>query len=133
MNCLFLRMMMMTMMKTVPGIREEQVREIVEYLSSEDTWSDSYDFSDYTSSDLDIKCKKHGTGLSLEQSRDSALVYQRLLASFQKVDTVSSGSSTSQNSPPLIAKVMQHIGYRLVALMHEVSSGEGGAPSPRMS
>uniref|UniRef100_A0A8D8X929 Synaptotagmin-like protein 5 n=1 Tax=Cacopsylla melanoneura TaxID=428564 RepID=A0A8D8X929_9HEMI len=121
------------LMKTVPGIREDQVREIVEYLSSEDTWSDSYDSSDYTSSDLDIKCKKHGTGLSLEQSRDSALVYQRLLASFQKVDTVSSDSSTSQNSPPLIAKVMQHIGSRLVALMHEVSSGEGGAPSPRMS
>lgn len=119
------------LMKTVPGIREDQVREIVEYLSSEDTWSDSYDSSDYTSSDLDVGCKKHG-GLSPEQTRDSALVYQRLLASFHKVDTASSDSSASQNSPPLIAKVMQHIGSRLVALMHEVSSGEG-APSPRMS
>ncbi len=37
------------LMRTVPGINEEQVREIVEYLSSEDTWSDSYDSSDYTS------------------------------------------------------------------------------------
>ena len=42
------------LMKTVPGINEEQVKEIVEYLSSEDTWSDSYDSSDYTSSDLDL-------------------------------------------------------------------------------
>ncbi|XP_037081560.1 uncharacterized protein LOC119102299, partial [Pollicipes pollicipes] len=41
------------MMKSVPGINEAQVREIVEYLSSEDTWSDSYDSSDYTSSDLE--------------------------------------------------------------------------------
>ena len=43
-------------MKTVPGIRDEQVREIVEYLSSEETWSDSYDssdYTDYTSSDLE--------------------------------------------------------------------------------
>lgn len=31
---------------------------------------------------------------------------------------------TPQNSPPLIAKVMHHIGSRLVALMHEVSSSE---------
>lgn len=119
------------LMKTVPGIRDDQVKEIVEYLSSEDTWSDSYDSSDYTSSDIDVGCKKHA-GLSPEQTRDSALVYQRLLASFHKVDTASSDSSLSQNSPPLIAKVMQHIGSRLVALMHEVSSGEG-APSPRMS
>jgi synaptotagmin-like protein len=28
------------------------------------------------------------------------------------------------NSPPIIAKVMHHIGSRLVALMHEVSSGD---------
>merc|ERR1712106_287724 len=41
------------LMKTVPGINDQQVKEIVEYLSSEDTWSDSYDSSDYTSSDLE--------------------------------------------------------------------------------
>merc|ERR550532_1565667 len=44
------------LMKTVPGINDEQVKEIVEYLSSEDTWSDSYDssdYTDYTSSDLE--------------------------------------------------------------------------------
>ena len=45
------------LMRTVPGINEQQVKEIVEYLSSEDTWSDSYDSSDYTdatSSDLEV-------------------------------------------------------------------------------
>merc|ERR1719454_1286056 len=44
------------LMKTVPGINDEQVKEIVEYLSSEDAWSDSCDSSDYTdhtSSDLE--------------------------------------------------------------------------------
>jgi len=44
------------LMNTVPGINEQQVKEIVEYLSSEDTWSDSYDssdYTDYTSSDLE--------------------------------------------------------------------------------
>ena len=44
------------LMKTVPGINDDQVKEIVEYLSSEDTWSDSYDssdYTDYTSSDLE--------------------------------------------------------------------------------
>ena len=44
------------LMKTVPGINDEQVKEIVEYLSSEDAWSDSCDssdYTDYTSSDLE--------------------------------------------------------------------------------
>ena len=42
-----------SLMKKVPDINDEQVREIVEYLSSEDTWSDSCDSSDYTTSDLE--------------------------------------------------------------------------------
>merc|ERR1719418_432447 len=44
------------LMKTVPGINDDQVKELVEYLSSEDTWSDSCDssdYTDYTSSDLE--------------------------------------------------------------------------------
>ena len=44
------------LMKTVPGINDQQVKEIVEYLSSEDAWSDSCDssdYTDYTSSDLE--------------------------------------------------------------------------------
>jgi hypothetical protein len=166
------------LMKTVPGIRDEQVREIVEYLSSEDTWSDSYDSSDYTSSDLEgayymqqhskagasiaggkselqeqisASCQqiisKFDTSLEDDDdhqdrggglNRDTAFVYQRLVASFSKMageqqNTVSdrkgnhspSSDSTPYSSPPLIAKVMHHIGSRLVALMHEVSGGEG--------
>ncbi|XP_012265813.2 uncharacterized protein LOC105691685 isoform X1 [Athalia rosae] len=159
------------LMKTVPGIRDEQVKEIVEYLSSEDTWSDSYDSSDYTSSDLEgaggrrsalqeqisqscqqIISKFDTTGgaaaaespLSGKESvtssqpaqplncRDTAFVYQKLVQSFTKMtgDGVSSDAcSTPHSSPPLIAKVMHHIGSRLVALMHEVSEG-GPAVQP---
>ncbi|XP_040175326.1 uncharacterized protein LOC120908423 isoform X2 [Anopheles arabiensis] len=211
------------LMKTVPGIRDEQVREIVEYLSSEDTWSDSYDSSDYTSSDLEgtaaaaavvggnpfglqeeisASCRQiiskfdgssarkdeegdigdgglvtvaqkeespliaHHRHHHLQQqqqqhqppyhqtplSKETAFVYQRLVASLSKVvvsepparvdtsdepiDTGANGSpatgtagaaNSSSSSPPLIAKVMHHIGSRLVALMHEVSSGESHA------
>lgn len=112
------------LMKTVPGIRDEQVKEIVEYLSSEDTWSDSYDSSDYTSSDLE-------TGSRLQdENRDTAFVYQKLMASLRKIEVPSSDSSTSRNSPPLVTKVMQHIGSRLVALMHAVSENPG---TPRAS
>ncbi|XP_020287171.1 uncharacterized protein LOC109856376 [Pseudomyrmex gracilis] len=159
------------LMKTVPGIRDEQVREIVEYLSSEDTWSDSYDSSDYTSSDLECaaggrrsalqeqisqscqqiiskfdttsgdatlsdkekeQLKEPGseTGTVIQPApylgRDTAFVYQKLVQSFTKMtgDGVSSdANSTPHSSPPLIAKVMHHIGSRLVALMHEVSEG----------
>lgn len=157
------------LMKTVPGIRDEQVREIVEYLSSEDTWSDSYDSSDYTSSDLEgaaggrrsalqeqisQSCQQiiskfdttsvggdtalsdkereqiKGSGSAMQPApclgRDTAFVYQKLVQSFTKMagDGVSSdANSTPHSSPPLIAKVMHHIGSRLVALMHEVSEG----------
>uniref|UniRef100_A0A182RQC8 C2 domain-containing protein n=2 Tax=Anopheles funestus TaxID=62324 RepID=A0A182RQC8_ANOFN len=204
------------LMKTVPGIRDEQVREIVEYLSSEDTWSDSYDSSDYTSSDLegtaaavaegnpfglqeeisascrqiinkfDSSVRKDEEGdigdgglvtLAMSEkeesplvahhrhhhpqqqqqppyhqtplSKETAFVYQRLVASLSKVVSNESPSketkdppvdmqstvpgiaatsgANSSSSPPLIAKVMHHIGSRLVALMHEVSSGESHA------
>lgn len=149
------------LMKTVPGIRDDQVREIVEYLSSEDTWSDSYDSSDYTSSDLEgatvaksalqqqisASCQQiinkfdnniedeegdegdGGINDSQGLNRETAFVYQKLVASFNKMAAGDGmGSESKQNgphcSPPLIAKVMHHIGSRLVALMHEVSSGE---------
>lgn len=154
------------LMKTVPGINDDQVREIVEYLSSEETWSDSYDSSDYTSSDLEgagaasstnkselqeqisASCQQiiknfessvigdkegdMGDGGLFEESqglnRETALVYQKLVASFSKISNSSSSNETQQidskGSPPIFAKVMSHIGTRLVALMHEVSSGE---------
>nr|XP_018897966.1 PREDICTED: uncharacterized protein LOC109031092 isoform X1 [Bemisia tabaci]XP_018897967.1 PREDICTED: uncharacterized protein LOC109031092 isoform X1 [Bemisia tabaci] len=126
------------LMKTVPGIRDDQVKEIVEYLSSEDTWSDSYDSSDYTSSDLEMnnKSAQEGAGPVLLEGRkkdDTDLVYQRLVASFNRIDAHSqnSDSSSSHSSPPLITKVMQHIGSRLVALMHEVSSNDSHESSPK--
>ncbi|XP_014370968.2 uncharacterized protein LOC106720730 [Papilio machaon] len=121
------------LMKTVPGIRDEEVREIVEYLSSEDTWSDSYDSSDYAGSDLEgtsanrsalrkqisDSCReiidefdRGNDAGSLE--RDAVGAYQKLAATLGRA---------GEGSPPLFGKVMRHIGGRLVALMHEVSGG----------
>lgn len=158
------------LMKTVPGINDDQVREIVEYLSSEDTWSDSYDSSDYTSSDLEGTAAKSPHKLELQQQisascqqiinkfekiehdeegdigdgglvtvprapsaqgmNETAVVYQRLMASLNKYTKADEKPVPPPgNSPPLFAKVMQHIGTRLVALMHEVSSGESHASS----
>ncbi|XP_028159320.1 uncharacterized protein LOC114352064 isoform X1 [Ostrinia furnacalis] len=121
------------LMKTVPGIRDEQVREIVEYLSSEDTWSDSYDSSDYAGSDLEgtqnrsalrkqisDSCREiidefdKGNSEAGSLERDAAGAYRRLAATLGRA---------GEGSPPLFGKVMRHIGGRLVALMHEVSAG----------
>ena len=74
-------------MKSVPGINDQQVKEIVEYLSSEDTWSDSYDSSDYTSSDLEA------AGAVLDQSTllpellggDRSDLQQQISASCQEI------------------------------------------------
>lgn len=157
------------LMKTVPGINDDQVREIVEYLSSEETWSDSYDSSDYTSSDLEgaasstskselqeqisascqqIIKKFEGSvgdpegvigdgGLFDEKqclNRETALVYHKLVSSFSKINNEKQ-QKESNHSPPIFAKVMSHIGTRLVALMHEVSSSESHAShsSPKPS
>ncbi|XP_050667518.1 uncharacterized protein LOC126967134 isoform X2 [Leptidea sinapis] len=121
------------LMKTVPGIRDEEVREIVEYLSSEDTWSDSYDSSDYAGSDLEGSVNRSALRKQISEScreiidefdkgsndtgsleRDAVGAYQRLAATLGRA---------GEGSPPLFGKVMRHIGGRLVALMHEVSAG----------
>lgn len=150
------------LMKTVPGIKDEQVRELVEYFSSEDTWSDSYDSSDYTSSDKESAVRKSskiqqqisascqqiiekfdngkaakiipdeegdmGDGGLLDDglNKETAFVYQKLVASISKIadEKPVAVPIDVTSSPPIIAKVMHHIGSRLVALMHEVSSGE---------
>lgn len=148
------------LMKTVPGIKDEQVKELVEYFSSEDTWSDSYDSSDYTSSDKETAVRKStkiqqqisascqeiiqkfdagkagipdeegdmGDGGLLDDglNKETAFVYQKLVASINKIadDKPPVVPIDVTSSPPIIAKVMHHIGSRLVALMHEVSSGE---------
>lgn len=120
------------LMKTVPGIRDEEVREIVEYLSSEDTWSDSYDSSDYAGSDLEVGANRCALRKQISEScreiidkfdngcndagsleRDAAGAYRRLAATLGRA---------GEGSPPLFGKVMRHIGGRLVALMHEVSA-----------
>lgn len=164
------------LMRTVPGINEDQVKEIVEYLSSEDTWSDSYDSSDYTSSDLEgaygyidadipdlnispeiqqqisASCQeiiqKFDTGssgapqhanLSVDQDefqKEAALMYQQLMAKMQQnqmeKELHRQASKSTRNSPPIAAKVMQHISTRLVALMHEAGgvNSDGGNSSP---
>ena len=187
------------LMKSVPGINDQQVKEIVEYLSSEDTWSDSYDSSDYTSSDLegayavldptlpelDLKsdlqqqisasCQEIIEKFDLDRSpegsrsrmdaagaipwlpvgedasnslnKETAFVYQRLVNSLMRLNNgpkmpttetsettgpteaaqsqpapSSADGATPHSSPPMIAKVLHHIGNRLVALMHEVSA-----------
>lgn len=159
------------LMKTVPGIQEHQVREIVEYLSSEDTWSDSYDSSDISSDVENISLngkselqeqisescqqiiKKFDGSISGDREGDigdgalfdsaaclnqeTALVYQKLVASFSKLNDPNQqpeNGDPSQYSPPIFARVMGHIGERLVALMHEVSSSESQvsqSPKPR--
>lgn len=145
------------LMKTVPGIKDEHVREIVEYFSSEDTWSDSYDSSDYTSSDKEtiIKHSKKiqqqisercqeiiekfdgskvitpdeegdmGDGGLIDDglNKETAFVYQKLIASISKIQNEKK-TSPQGSSPPFIAKVLHHIGSRLEALMHEVSSSD---------
>ncbi|XP_069160702.1 serine-rich adhesin for platelets isoform X3 [Procambarus clarkii] len=174
------------LMKTVPGINDEQVKEIVEYLSSEDTWSDSYDSSDYTSSDLEgayalldqadpemrsdlqeqISASCQQIIQKFDQSRepsdtdsahslfggracsessedaspsnkDTVFVYQRLMSSISRLkpdsDRGSIGSGSQGASPPLLAKVMHHIGNRLVALMHEVSGGSENGDDDSLS
>merc|ERR1712226_1148986 len=60
------------LMRTVPGINENQVKEVVEYLSSEDTWSDSYDSSDYASSDIDLEA--YGISASLDEDDDDPCI-----------------------------------------------------------
>ena len=114
------------MMKTVPGINEEQVKEIVEYLSSEDTWSDSYDSSDYTSSDIDLEV--YGINVNnikdedlIEQEnlhRETALMYSKLMAKMHEDNQ----QNQLNKSPPIAAQVMAHISSKLVALMHESES-----------
>lgn len=139
------------LMKTVPGIRDDQVREIVEYLSSEDTWSDSYDSSDYTSSDLEgafsttkselqqqisDSCKqiinKFDNGVEDEEgdagdggivdeshglNKETAFVYQKLVASFEKMAVEE--RPASPNSPPLIAKVFYFYFYFLYGFLRQ--------------
>lgn len=68
-----------SLMKKVPDINDEQVKEIVEYLSSEETWSDSYDSSDYTASDLE------GTYALFEHNPQATELREQISASCQQI------------------------------------------------
>lgn len=68
-----------SLMKKVPDINDEQVKEIVEYLSSEETWSDSYDSSDYNASDFE------GTYALLEQGTHPNILREQISASCQQI------------------------------------------------
>lgn len=123
------------LMKTVPGIRDEEVREIVEYLSSEDTWSDSYDSSDYAGSDLEgtaanrsalrkqisDSCREIIDEFDRGSSNDAGSLERDAVGAYRRL--AQTLGRAGEGSPPLFGKVMRHIGGRLVALMHEVSGG----------
>jgi hypothetical protein len=120
------------MMRTVPGINEEQVKELVEYLSSEDTWSDdTYDSSDYTSASDQIGLEAYGLNVNnikdedlengQELQKETALMYSKLMAKMQHNTQI---HNQQRSSPPIAAKVMAHISTKLVALMHDVSGSD---------
>ena len=117
------------MMKTVPGINDEQVKELVEYLSSEDTWSDSYDSSDYTSSDIEVyginvnNIKNEDLENGEELQKETALMYSKLMMAKMQ----HSQSEMMKSPPDIEAEIMAHISSKLVALMHEVHSSASSA------
>ena len=86
------------LMRTVPGINEEQVKEIVEYLSSEDTWSDSYDSSDYTSSDLEGAYA--GFEPVIPDLDMSAEIQEQISASCQEIIQKFDATSSADSSLP---------------------------------
>ena len=97
------------LMRTVPGINEDQVREIVEYLSSEDTWSDSYDSSDYTStSDMESRYPDIPDLANLAHMDGEAAAHlrQQISAScqeiIQKFDTNTTEEAMSVPSVPAV-------------------------------
>lgn len=104
------------LMRTVPGINEEQVKEIVEYLSTDD----------YESSEIDEEGDMGDGGLV-----ETSLVYQQLVASISKLSTnieSSKNKPTTNKTKTDITRVLQHIGTKLVALMHEVGNNNYQSP-----
>ncbi|KAL5289584.1 SYTL5 family protein [Megaselia abdita] len=103
------------LMKTVPGINEEQVKEIVEYLSTDD----------YESSEIDEEGDMGDGGLV-----ETSLVYQQLVASISKLSTNMGNQNiqTMNKTKTDLTRVLQHIGTKLVALMHEVGNNNSKNP-----
>ena len=92
------------LMRTVPGIREEQVKEIVGYLSSEDTWSDSCatDSSDYTScgSDLEGVVVIPDLDMSLEIREQISKSCREIIEKFNSKDVVAAAGGEAEQASP---------------------------------
>lgn len=108
------------LMKTVPGINEDQVKEIVEYLSTDD----------YESSEIDEEGDMGDGGLV-----ETSLVYQQLVASISKLSTNIENKNlpTTNKTKTDITRVLQHIGTKLVALMHEVGNNNNNSRTSVMT
>ena len=101
------------LMRTVPGIREEQVKEIVGYLSSEDTWSESE--SDYTScgSDLEGVVVIPDLEMSLEIREQISKSCREIIEKFNSEVEVEQASS-----PKDFQKETQLMYQKLMTKMH---------------
>ena len=83
------------LMKTVPGINEQQVKEIVEYLSSEDTWSDSCDSSDYTDyTSSDLECLTEDPVIPDMDVEISASIHQDMIQKLEGKKSPGSGAAS---------------------------------------
>ena len=83
------------LMKTVPGINDEQVKEIVEYLSSEDAWSDSCDSSDYTDyTSSDLECLAEDPVIPDMDVEISASLHQDMIQKIEGKKSPGSGATS---------------------------------------
>ncbi|CAG0880724.1 unnamed protein product [Cyprideis torosa] len=121
------------LMKTVPGIKDEQVKEIVEYLSSEDTWSDSYDSSDYTSSDLEGALQHQ---FDLQAVQGNPVLQEQISASCKEIIQKFESSNTKEqsdgdrDSPHSLSKETAFVYHRLVTSINKMTSESADTKSP---
>lgn len=141
------------LMKTVPGISDAQVREIVEYLRSKETWSDSYSTSDIggiagkTKDRYDLsqqvavssqriidkfhRSNRDNKGNTTDEYKNR-YPHEELLHSFKKLNANDKQYIDSNSLPAMFATVLEHIGNRLFALLKEISHRDGTmSPSPK--
>ncbi|XP_055849459.1 synaptotagmin-like protein 2 isoform X2 [Episyrphus balteatus] len=93
------------LMKTVPGINNQQLREIVEYFSSEEAWSDSNDSSDLNGTNIDLVYNKNQKDSNNDDDNNE---YDQPICQNVKTEQ-------------LLVNIWQHIGQKLINLMREDS------------
>lgn len=147
------------LMKIVPGINDAQVHEIVEYLSSEETWPGSYDSTldlDDVAGELNaryelreriavscqkivdkidssIRDKKGDTSDELN-SNLNRYPHEDLLPSFKEFNASEKQHIDSNRFPAIFNTVLEHIGNRLIAPAKEISRRDRTiSPSPKPS